>query len=207
MSVWPLIGLGISFSHERVFVGGWWQGGRWLGVGELMAPSGELGCREPQCMQPTGLGAPGKALRPYCGCLTKVYWPHEVLQPCGSEVCIARCSPAERRAPLWSHRSGFSFLSSDHDGLPVFAGESAPQWLRVEVPAVQRRGRWRALGRTCGWMDRERLGRPGEGGSPLWVQGSGAEDVRSEARLASDTAVAVCRLLSYLASLCLFYLV
>lgn len=48
----------------------------------------------------------------------------------------------------------------------------------------------------------------GAGGEVSVVsQGSGAEDVQPEARLASDSAVAACWLLGCLASLCLFYLV
>lgn len=93
-------------------MGGWWQGGRRLGVGELMARSGELRHPEQQCVQPTGLGAPGEALRPSCGCPAKACWPHRfalhAVLPSAGHLCRFQ-----------GHQSGFWFLSSGHDGLPV----------------------------------------------------------------------------------------
>ena len=61
-------------------------------------------------------------------------------------------------------------------------------------------------GRGGGWTGRED-GRAGWGRSALWVQGSSAENMQSETRLASDFVIAACRLLSFLTSLSLFYLV
>lgn len=102
-----------------------------------------------------GVGCSWEGVQTLLWVLTKVCWPHEVVQPCGSEVCIARCSPAERRHLCGATGGVFRSCPQATVGpQSAFAGESPPQRLQVEVPAVQRRGR---LG---SWKD-------------VWVDGQG----------------------------------
>ena len=81
-----------------------------------MAQLEELRCPEQQCVQPTGLGAPGKVFRPYCGCPTKVCWPQK-----WSSLWLR-----DLHSRLFSRRArGASFFRGHRNG---FRSVLRPQW-------------------------------------------------------------------------------
>lgn len=112
MSVWPLVVFCVSSRRELLFVGGWWQGGRRLGVGELMARSESSDTRSSSACSPRGLDCSR-------GGLPTLLWegvPQRRAGPTGLHCVVLQSAGHLCR---FQGHSGFWFLSSGHDGLPV----------------------------------------------------------------------------------------
>lgn len=147
MSVWPLVVFVSLLAASSCLWEGGGRGGRRLGVGELMARWGS-DTRSSSACSPRGWVLPGRTPT-LLWVSRKACWPHRFAL---HGVLQAGALAASRATGVVFGSCPLATMGSQS----VFAGESPPQWLRVEEPPVQGCSRWRALGRPCGWLDRGR---------------------------------------------------